>query len=78
MILSDAGGNLELVDHGENGFLFPVGDVNKLTTYLKNYLQNPSMLKSAQLKSYEMAKKYNLATIISQYENIFTELNKKE
>lgn len=77
MLLSDAGGNLELVNHGENGFLFPVGDVDRLTAHLKNYLQNPSLLESAQTKSLEMAQKYDLEAIISQYEDIFTHLVQK-
>jgi len=72
MLLSDAGGNLELVRDGENGFLFPVGDVAALTDRLKRLIENPSMLQSAQAKSREMAKKFDLAAIISQYELIFS------
>jgi len=75
MLLSDAGGNLELVRDGENGFLFPVGDVAALTDRLSRLLKNPSMLQSAQAKSREMAKKFDLPAIISQYERIFSAHN---
>lgn len=74
MLLSDAGGNLELVRHGENGFLFPAGDVDTLTRQLKYLLENPSMLQSAQAKSREMAQKYDLPGIVSQYEQLFSNL----
>ncbi len=72
LLLSDAGGNLELVHEGENGFLFPVGDIDTLTERLKILIENPSMLQSAQQKSREMAKLFDMTTIISQYELIFS------
>jgi glycosyltransferase involved in cell wall biosynthesis len=74
LVLSDAGGNLELVRDGENGFLFPVGDVDALTNRLNRLLENPSMLQFAQAKSRQMAEKFDLAAIISQYESIFSGL----
>lgn len=74
VLLSDAGGNLELVRHGENGFLFPTGDVDALTRQLKYLLENPSMLQSAQAKSREMAQEYDLPGIVSQYEKLFSNL----
>ena len=76
MVLSDAGGNLELVRHNENGFLFPVGDVNSLTAHLEYLLKNPSMLKSARTKSREMALNFDLPEIISHYESVFLEVIK--
>jgi len=75
MVLSDAGGNLELVRDGENGFLFPVGDVDALADRLKKLLKNPSVLQSAQEKSRAMAKKFDLPTIIDQYEALFEIVN---
>lgn len=74
MLLSAVGGNLELVRDGENGFLFPVGDVDALTDRLRRLLENPSMLQSAQAKSREMAKYFDLAAVISHYESIFSNL----
>ncbi len=72
MLLSTAGGNLELVCEGENGFLFPIGDLDTLTDRLKILIKNPSMLQSAQHKSHEMAKKFDLTAVISQYELVFS------
>jgi len=72
LVLSDAGGNGELLRDGENGFLFPAGDVDALTTALKKLLEEPAMLQSAQQKSRELAKKFDLETIIGQYETLFS------
>jgi glycosyltransferase involved in cell wall biosynthesis len=78
MLLSDAGGNLELVRQGENGFLFPAGDVDALTRQLKCLLENPSMLQSAQAKSRKMAQHYDLPGIVSQYDELFFGLGRKQ
>lgn len=72
LVLSDAGGNGELLRDGENGSLFPAGDVDALTTALKKLLEEPAMLQSAQRKSRELAKKFDLETIIGQYEALFS------
>jgi glycosyltransferase involved in cell wall biosynthesis len=77
LVLSDAGGNLELVCEGENGFIFPVGDVDRLREKLKILLENPSVLQSAQIKSRAMAEKFDLPAIIGQYEALFIAVNQK-
>ncbi len=74
LVLSDAGGNLELVENGANGFIFPVGSVPALSAALRQLLQNPSMLQSAQAKSRAMAKKFDLDTIIGQYDALLRSL----
>ncbi len=78
MLVSGVGGNLELVREGENGFSFPVGDVETLAERLSRLLTNPSMLQSAQASSREMARKFDLAAILSQYESIFSSIQKNK
>ncbi|MEI7844899.1 MAG: glycosyltransferase family 4 protein [Chloroflexota bacterium] len=75
MLLSNAGGNLELVNDNQNGFLFPVGDVNALTDRLRWLLGNPSMLQFAQAQSRELSKKFDLSAIVTQYERIFSKFS---
>jgi glycosyltransferase involved in cell wall biosynthesis len=74
MVLSDAGGNLELVSDGENGFIFPAGDVPALAERLERLLVSPFMLQSAQKKSRAMAQKFDLAAIVLQYETLFNDI----
>jgi glycosyltransferase involved in cell wall biosynthesis len=71
LVLSEVGGNVELVRPGENGFLFPPGDLDALTESLKTLLSSPSAIESAQAKSREMAQAFDLETIVSQYEALF-------
>ena len=77
LVLSNAGGNGELVREGENGFLFPTGDADALVSSLKKLLENPSMLQSAQQKSRELAQEFDLETIVGQYESLFKIVNLK-
>ena len=71
LVLSEAGGNVELVKPGENGFLFPAGDLDALTGALRNLLSSPSAIESAQAKSRAMAKAFDLQAIVGQYEALF-------
>lgn len=41
-VISDGGGNKDLVHHGENGLMFPVGDVAALTAALERVLDDPA------------------------------------
>ena len=72
LVLSDAGGNRELVRDGENGFLFPTGDMDALTASLQKLLEDPVVLQSAQQKSRDLAHAFDLETIVARYETIFT------
>jgi glycosyltransferase involved in cell wall biosynthesis len=71
LVLSDVGGNGDLVRDGENGFLFPSEDCNALTTALKKLIESPTMLQSAQQKSRELAQEFDLDVVIGQYETMF-------
>lgn len=48
VITSDAGGMSELVQHGINGYLFPLGDEVALTKQLQKLIQIPESLQSLQ------------------------------
>ncbi len=74
LVLSDAGGNRELVREGENGFLFAAGDLDALALSLGRLLEDPTMLQSAQLKSRELAKKFDLEAIVGQYEKLLGDI----
>ncbi|GAB4489207.1 MAG: hypothetical protein Fur0016_21290 [Anaerolineales bacterium] len=74
LVLSEVGGNVELVQPGQNGHLFPAGDLNALTESLRNLLTSPTAIQSAQAKSREMAKAFDLNVIVEKYETIFQKL----
>lgn len=74
LVLSDAGGNVELVQPGGNGCLFPAGDLDALTESLQSLLASPSAIQSAQAKSRAMAKAFDLGVIVEKYETVFQEV----
>jgi len=68
LVLSDAGGNPDLVRPGENGYLFAPGDVDRLTQSLRALLTTPSLLADFQAHSRQLAQAFALEKIIGQYE----------
>ncbi|MFH1974647.1 MAG: glycosyltransferase [Pseudomonadota bacterium] len=43
MVMSDVGGAAEQVEHGENGFLFPRGDIELLSRAIAIFADNPNL-----------------------------------
>ncbi len=78
LVLSEAGGNVELVKQGENGFLFTAGDIAALADCLRILLSSPERLKLAQEKSLALAKAFDLNVIVAQYEMLFHQVHQKE
>jgi L-malate glycosyltransferase len=74
LVLSEAGGNPELVLANENGFLVPAGDVAALTSTLKSLLSAPQKIAAFQARSREMAQAFELGKIVAQYEQVFREI----
>jgi len=75
LVLGAAGGNLELVQDGQNGFLFPPGDVDALTDALRRLLTDPAALKSVQRRSRALAQKFDLNAIVTQYEAVLSDVS---
>jgi glycosyltransferase involved in cell wall biosynthesis len=49
----------DLVKHGENGFVYPVGDTNKLSEYLSKLLGDDELRKKMGEYSFEIIQKWN-------------------
>jgi glycosyltransferase involved in cell wall biosynthesis len=76
LVLSEAGGNPELVRPAENGFLFPAGDVSALAAALERLLAAPEQIGAFQAKSREMAAEFDLEKIVAQYEGVLQEVTR--
>ena len=60
VIVSDVVGcGPNLVKPGENGYIFPLGDIEKLSQYLKNLIKNPRKIKSFGQKSFTIIQNYS-------------------
>lgn len=74
LVLGAAGGNLELVRDGQNGFLVPPGSLPALTEALRRLLTDSDALQAAQANSLSMAQQFNLETVLTQYETLMREM----
>jgi glycosyltransferase involved in cell wall biosynthesis len=74
LALSTAGGNVELVKDGENGFLFDPGDIDSLVSGLRILLGDPQRLLNAGKRSLELAKRFDIELVVKQYEALFEQI----
>ncbi len=78
LVLSAAGGNRELVQQGENGFLFATGDVDALTEALRALLSDPRKLQAASERSRALSRAFDQDAITARYEAAFRSVLEKE
>ncbi len=77
VVVTDVGGTKELVEDGLNGFVFPVGDVNKLIEILEQiYLQKKILVELGE-NSYKKASKLSWDNIEGEYRVLFCNEIKK-
>ena len=74
LALSTAGGNVELVRDGENGFLFAPGDIEALVSGLRILLGDKQRLLRASRRSLELASRFDIGRVVKQYEALFEEI----
>ncbi|MEG2000699.1 MAG: glycosyltransferase, partial [Evtepia sp.] len=71
-ISSRVGGVPYLIDHGANGFLFPVGNANALAEHLITLARDPQLRQSMGQQLYDKAKKqFSLEATISRQIEIY-------
>ena len=75
---TEVGGIPEVITHGENGFLVPLGDIGRVADYgiqllMDDHLHNT--LKENALKTVQ--EKFNSAKIVQQYEALYERVAKK-
>lgn len=71
IVASRAGGNVELVQPGNNGYLADPGDREALSGALRSLLSNPVALQNARLASRTLASRFDIRTVVDKYETIF-------
>jgi glycosyltransferase involved in cell wall biosynthesis len=64
----------ELVQQGENGFLFEVGEYEKIAGYISRIFSEPDLRKKMSEKSLELIKKHDINNVISQFESLYANL----
>ncbi|MEL6927304.1 MAG: glycosyltransferase family 4 protein [Cyanobacteria bacterium J06600_6] len=69
VIASAAGGALELIENGVNGYLFPPGDSSALKELIAKLIENPALASSLAQQGYDNAtENFSLAATIESFE----------
>lgn len=77
LAVSRVGGFVELVQEGENGFLFDPMDTAAAQTGLRALLSDPGRLAKSRQASRAFAAHFDLNRILQAYETLFTEVTKE-
>ncbi len=72
VIATRSGGVPELITDGENGYLFPVGDVDSMAARAIEILSNPELQRRLGRNARETAeRKFNESLIVPVYRNFY-------
>jgi L-malate glycosyltransferase len=71
IIASRVGGCVDLVEPGLNGFLPEPGDKQAFSKALRNLLSDPGALLKARQASLDIARRFDIGTVVDGYEKIF-------
>jgi len=78
VISTNAGGLGEINIHGVTGFTAEVGDVDNMSKYAIELLQNDAMLQQFKQQAFEQAQQYDIKNIIPVYEKLYSRFCKME
>jgi glycosyltransferase involved in cell wall biosynthesis len=74
IVASTAGGNVDLVKPGYNGFLADSGDRQALSGALRSLLSDRNALQKARQASRDLSDRFDIKTVVDRYETIFREI----
>jgi L-malate glycosyltransferase len=74
IVASRAGGNVDLVESGTNGFLVDPGDREMASNALRSLLSDRKALQNARQASRVLARRFDIRTVVDKYETIFKEI----
>lgn len=76
-IVSDAGGNTELIEHGVNGYVFELDDDTQLAEYIISLLKDKDTSNLFSSRSKEIMKeRFGIDKMLNEYDILFTNLLK--
>jgi L-malate glycosyltransferase len=72
---TNVGGIPEVIDHGENGFIAPLGDITAIANYVLQILKDDETLLSFRKNAlHAVAEKFHSTKIVTQYEDLYVQL----
>lgn len=74
-VVSNIGANLELIRHGDNGLVFPLGDGPQLARCLKQTLENPEQsARMGAVARQSVLEHHSVAQMVSSHTQLYTRL----
>jgi len=74
VVASDVGGIPEVVDHGNTGYLAPVGDVEAMSRYAVDLLQDAALHRRMRASAQAVAReRFDYRIIVPRYEQLYEE-----
>lgn len=67
VVCSDVGGNPELVQHGREGYCYPVGAVDQLAAYILELCRSPELRRHIGERGRARAQQFSLERMVAQY-----------
>jgi glycosyltransferase involved in cell wall biosynthesis len=74
IVASRAGGNIDLVEPGYNGFLADPHDREAFSSALRSLLSDRQALQNARQASRKLAQRFDIRSIVDRYETVFREI----
>ncbi len=74
IVASRAGGNVELVQQGANGFLADPGNREAFSDALRGLLSNHEALQNARQASRDLARRFDIRNVVDEFEIIFRKI----
>ena len=71
VISSNAGGIPEVVEHGFNGFVSNIGDVDDMAKNALTLLNDPQLLERFKVQAFESAQKFDIHKVLPLYESLY-------
>jgi glycosyltransferase involved in cell wall biosynthesis len=70
LVASDIAGAREVIQHGQTGLLFRVGDIDDMTTAMLSALEDASLRAAIGRRARESVKAHDLGATLVAYENV--------
>lgn len=67
-------GPSELINHGENGYLFPVGDYKKLAEYLRDLIESEDKRSQMGKNAYDSVLRLETSKIVDKWQNVINNI----
>ena len=76
VIATKTGGLPEVIDHGKNGYLSDVGDIDSMANNLIGLFKDEEMLLNFKRSALEKAKMYDIQHVLPKYEHFYQSIIK--